>query len=733
MTGARLTRRQFAAGLTAGLGGIAVVFSLSGGARAQKHARLPGSLARTPKLDAWLRINADSTVTVFTGKVELGQGILTALAQIAAEELDVSVDRIVMISGDTARTPDEGFTSGSRSIEQSGMALRYACAEARELLIKLAGQRLNWSYDELTVQNGVIYAPGTKKVTYGELAAQADLRRKATAQVRPKPAGARKIAGKSVARRDIPGKVTGVATYVQDIRLPGMLHGRIVRPPRPHGILDTFDEAGVKGLPGITTVVRDGSFLGVIAEREEQAVRAREFLVHNSRWIGGDQLPDPQQFADDLLSGPNPASVVSEHGSAALGATTVLEATYTKPYTAHASIGPSCALAQFKDGKLTVWTHSQGVFPLRRDLSRALKLDEDAIRCIHGEGSGCYGHNGADDCALDAALLARAAVGRPVRVQWMRDDEFAWEPYGPAMAMKAKGSLAGGKIVEWRYDVWSNTHSTRPGRGDGVDLLASWYLAQPFEPAPAHPGGGDRNAMLLYVIPNQRITSHFVRKMPLRVSALRSLGAYANVFAVESFMDELALAAGADPVAFRLAHLKDKRARAVIEAAAKAAKWKKAKSDGRHGRGFAFARYKNAATYVAVVADIAVDRDTGRLRVLRCCAAADAGEIINPDGLTNQIEGGIVQATSWTLHEAVKYNAHGIVSRDWVGYPILTMPEVPTLKTVLIDHPEEPALGAGEAAQGPAAAAIANAFAHATGKRLRDLPLTPARVKAVLA
>jgi CO/xanthine dehydrogenase Mo-binding subunit len=729
MTRVALNRRQFAAGL----GGTIIAFSLSPTASAKKQARLPGSLDRNRRLDAWLSINADSTVTVFTGKVELGQGILTALAQIAAEELDIGIDRIAMIAGDTARTPDEGFTSGSRSIEQSGMALRYACAEARDLLIRLAAHRLDWSYDELTVQDGAVYAPGMHKVSFGELAAEVDLRRKATAQVRPKPAGARKVAGKSIARRDIPGKVTGAAAYVQDIRLPGMLHGRIVRPPRPHGVLDTFDEAGVKTLPGVTAVVRNGSFLGVIAEREEQAVRAREFLLRNSRWIGGDKLPDPGDLPGALLAGSSTASVVSEKGNApTLGATTILEATYTKPYTAHASIGPSCALAQFKDGKLTVWTHSQGVFPLRRDLSRALKLDEDAIRCIHADSSGCYGHNGADDAALDAALLARATQGRPVRLQWMRDDEFAWEPYGPVMAMKAKASLAKGKIVDWRYDVWSNTHSTRPGRADGVDLLASWYLAQPFAPAPPHPGGGDRNAVPLYVFPSQRITSHFLREMPLRVSALRSLGAYANVFAVESFMDELALAAGADPVAFRLAHLKDKRARAVIAAAAKAAKWKRTKSDGRHGRGFAFARYKNATTYVAVVADIAVDRDTGRLRVPRCFAAADAGEIINPDGLTNQIEGGIVQATSWTLHEAVQYNADGIVSRDWLSYPILTMPEVPTLKTVLIDHPEEPPLGAGEAAQGPTAAAIANALAQATGKRLRDLPLTAARVKAVL-
>jgi nicotinate dehydrogenase subunit B len=728
---ATLTRRQF----SAGMGGIVIAFSLRGPARAQQRASLPGSLARHRRLDAWLRINPDGTATIFTGKVELGQGILTALAQVAAEELNMQVSRIEMIAGDTARTPDEGFTSGSRSIEDSGAAIRAACAEAAALLVELAGDRLDWSSDELTVQDGVIYAPGERKVSYGELAAQFDLRRAAAGKVPPKPYGSHRIVGKPVQRTDIPGKVSGAPAFVQDLRLPGMLHGRVVRPPRYHAILDHVDERGARALPGVVAVVRDGTFIGVIAKREEQAVHAREHLMRSAKWIGGDTLPDARKLYDRLVTMKSRDQVVSEQKALPpSGIARVFEATFTKPYIAHASIGPSCALAQFAGAKLTVWSHTQGVFPLRRDLARALKLDEDAIHCIHAEGAGCYGHNGADDVALDAALLARAVKSKPVRVQWMRDDEFGWEPFGPAMVMKAKASLADGRIADWNYDMWSATHSTRPGTGGGVNLLAGWYLGQPFEPGEGWGGGGPRNAVPLYAFPGHRITNHFLPANPLRVSSLRSLGAYANVFAIESFIDELAAAANADPIAFRLAHLQDKRAQAVIDAAAKAAGWKvAAKGDGVHGRGFGFAQYKNAACYVAVVADISVDRATGKVLVERVFAAADAGQIINPDGLMNQIEGGIIQSTSWTLHEQVKFSTDGIVSRDWLGYPILTMPEAPHVTTVLIDRPDQPSLGAGEASLGPAAAAIANAFAHATGKRLRDLPFNAARVKAALA
>jgi nicotinate dehydrogenase subunit B len=736
MNAPSLTRRevgQMAAALVIG-------FALAPRATWGDEARLPGSLEKNRALDAWLRINTDGSALIFTGKVELGQGIVTALAQIAAEELDLPLARIEMISGDTGRTPNEGYTSGSQSIEYGGTAVRLACAQARQLLLDCAATKLNVAANLLAVVDGVVGAPDGRKIGYGDLARETAWHRDVVAQVPVKAPATHAIVGQSILRRDIPAKVTGGAAYVQDIRIDGMLHGRVVRPPRAGARLESVDIASAQSMPGVVTVFRDGSFLGVVAEREEQAVKARETLQQSARWSGGASLPDPARVHDYLLSLPREALVISEKKALVPADAVSIQARYTRPYLAHASIGPSCALARFSDAKLTVYTHSQGVFPLRRDLAKALKLEENAIRCIHDEGSGCYGHNGADDVALDAALLARAVGGRPVRVQWMRDDEFAWEPYGPAMVMHAKGAVSDGRVVDYTYEVFSNTHSTRPGQtADATNnLLASWYLAEPRQagpptniPQPA--GGGDRNAIPLYAFPNQRIVNHLITAMPLRVSALRTLGAYANVFAIESFMDELASLARADPVAFRLAHLNDPRARAVIEAAAKRAEWKPgASGSADHGWGIGFAKYKTLAAYVAVVAEIELDRRTGSIRVPNVVVAADAGQVINPNGLKNQLEGGVIQSTSWTLHEAVRFDATRIVSRDWASYPILTMPEAPRVLVELIDRPDERSLGAGEASSGPTAAAIANAVAHATGARVRDLPLTPDRIKTAL-
>ena len=730
-------RREF----IAGLGALVVAFSLDPRhALGQDPPRLPGSLQGNRKLDGWIRINADGTATILTGKVELGQGILTALAQIAAEELDLPLARINMISGDTGRTPNEGQTAGSQSVENSGTALRMAGAEVRALLIDLAAKRLGLAADQLAAADGVISALDGRKFGYGELVADLDLNREASAKTPPKPVAGHKIVGKSIPRFDIPGKVTGGAAFVQDMRLPGMLHGRVVRPPRYGSKLDSVDETAAKALPGVIAVVRDGSFLGVVAEREEQAIKAREALRKSAKWTLGPELPDPAHIFDVIASLPSKDATIGVKQGAVPANARTLEAVYTKPYMAHASIGPSCSVAEFKDGKMTVWTHSQGVFPLRGELVKALKMPANAIRCVHAEGSGCYGHNGADDVAVDAALLARAVPNRPVRLQWMRDDEFGWEPYGPAMVMRAKAALADdGKIADWEYELWSNSHSTRPESTNGTNVLAAWYLAAPQKmgpptspPQPA--GGGDRNSIPLYDFPSQRVIHHFVQDMPIRVSALRTLGAYANVFALESFMDEMAAAAGADPVAFRLAHMKDPRARAVIEAVAKKAGWKEGeKGDGTRGRGIGFSKYKNLACYVACIADVEIDRSSGEVRVPRVWAAVDSGLIINPDGLASQIEGGIVQSVSWTLKEEVRFDKNGILARDWASYPILTMLEAPKVEVELINRPSERPLGSGEGSQGPAVAAVANAFANATGKRIRDLPLNPARVKAALA
>jgi CO/xanthine dehydrogenase Mo-binding subunit len=722
------------------VGGIVLSFNL--GPRlvpAQQPAKLPGSLDANRMLDGWIRISVDGNATVFTGKVELGQGILTALAQIAAEELDLPLARVSIISGDTSRTPNEGQTAGSQSIEASGTALRMAGAEVRSILVDLAARRWGVASDTLKVRNGIISATDGRQVAYGELAGDTNLHREAAARAKPKPAEEHKIVGKPMPRLDIPAKITGGAAFVQDLRLPGMLHGRVVRPPRYGTKLDSFDEAKVKAMPGVVAVVRDGSFLGVVAAREEQAIKARAVLAASAKWTGGPELPEPATIYEHLMALRSEDKVISERHAPLPARVNTVEATYHRPYQAHASIGPSCALAELKDGKLTVWTHSQGVFPLRATLARTLKIQPGDIRCIHMEGAGCYGHNGADDVALDAALLARAIGGHPIRVQWMRDDEFMWEPYGPAMTMRARGAVADGRIVDWNYDVWSQSHNMRPGDLDGINLLASWYLTDAKKPGPARMapqpnGAGDRNAVPLYDLPSQRITHHLIKDMPIRTSALRTLGAYSNVFAIESFMDELAAAAGADPVAFRLAHLTDPRARAVIEAAAKAARWK-AGETGRNlrGRGIGFARYKTTAAYNAVIVEIEVDRATGFVKVPRAWTAVDCGQIINPNGLTNQIEGGIIQSTSWTLREEVRFDKTGILSRNWETYPILTFPEVPEVETVLIDRPNERSLGAGEASQGPTVAAIANAFAAATGRRIRDLPYHPKRVRAALA
>ena len=415
-----------------------------------------------------------------------------------------------------------------------------------------------------------------------------------------------------------------------------------------------------------------------------------------------------------------------------------MTATYQRPYQMHASIGPSCAIARLADGRMTVWTHTQGVYPLRKALAELLAMPPESVRCIHVEGSGCYGHNGADDVAADAALLARALPGRPVRVQWMREDEHGHEPYGPPMIVDLRATLdASGAIVSWQHEVRSNTHSTRPG-GAG-DLLAGTELATPFAPTPPKPlpqpeGGGDRNAIPLYALPSARVVHHFLPDMPLRVSALRSLGAYMNVFAIECFVDELAREARADPVEFRLRHLGDARARDVIRAAAERFGWAAWQTQAGHGRGFAFARYKNLAAYCAIALELEVDRDTGDVRIDRAVAAVDSGEAVNPDGIANQIEGGIVQSASWTLAEQVRFDTRRATSLDWGGYPILRFPQVPgRIDVVVLDRRGQPFLGTGEAAQGPAAAAIANAIADATGRRVRDLPLDPPRLRATLA
>ncbi len=720
--------------LLAGAGAIVASFTW----RPAAAAELPADMVKQPALNGWVRIDPPGTVTIFTGKVELGQGILTALSQIAAEGMDVAFGRIHIIGGDTSQTPDEGQTSGSQSVEYGGEALREATAEARAVLVGAAAAAGNVPAERLVVQDGAIHDPVTGwSTTYWQIADAGLLHRDATGGAVQKPPAQYTVIGRSVPRIDIPPKTRGGEAYVQDMRLPGMVHGRVVRPPSYGATLAAVDQDAARRMPGVLAVVRDGSFLGVVAVREEQAIAARNALVVGAQWNEHPTLPDENALKPALRAMPKDVHVISDKNTgtpAPAGQT--LTAEYSRPYIAHASIGPSCAVAQLDGGAMRVWSHTQGVFPLRQNLAELLGMPVNTVVVAHRQGSGCYGHNGADDVAADAALLARAVPGRPVRVQWMRDDEFAWEPYGAAMVTTATATLAGGRIADWHYEIWSPPHSTRPGEGGGNSLIAGWAFDPPQppgvpKPAPQPNGSGDRNGIPLYDFPRQKVVFNYIPGMPVRVSALRTLGATTNVFAIESFMDELALAAGTDPVAFRLLHLNDPRAVAVVQAAARLAGWQPGAAGGKgHGRGFAFAKYKNQMAYVACVADVAVERGSGVIRVQKVAAAVDCGETINPDGMRNQVEGGIIQAVSWSTKEHVHFDRTRILSRDWSGYPILTFPEVPAVEISLIDRPGERALGVGEASCGPAAAAIANAVFHATGARLRDMPLLPERVLA---
>jgi CO/xanthine dehydrogenase Mo-binding subunit len=628
------------------------------------------------------------------------------------------------------------MTSGSQSITDGGAALRYAAAEARDLILQRAAAKLGTTLEQLAVTDGIIKARSGGSVTYWDVVTDDLLAREATADIAPKPASQHTIIGQPAPRRDIPGKVSGAPAYVHDLELPGMLHGRVARPPSYQARLTAFDDAEIRAMPGVVAVVRDGNFLGVVTEREEQAIRALNRVKRSARWEESTALPEADPRF--LLKETTEDEVISEKkdDAAAQRPAKTLEAEYTRPYIAHASIGPSCAVARLDGDRYSIWTHSQGIYPLRRDLAEVLGTDKEKVALTHVDGAGCYGHNGADDAALDAALLARAVPGRPVRLQWMREDEFRWEPYGPAMVVRLKASLdAAGNVTGWTEDIWSNAHSTRPS-GGGVNLLAAWHLAQPFKPGPPRnpplPGGGShRNAIPLYEFPNQRVTNRLVKRMPVRVSALRALGATANIFAIESFMDELAAASGTDPVEFRLRHLKDPRARAVIEAVAEKAGWRKGeKGDGTRGRGVAFARYKNGACYVAEIAEVEIGE---AIVVKRVWAAIDAGLVINPDGLANQTEGGVIQAVSWALKEAVSYDRNGILSSSWDDYPILSFAESPRVDVTIVNRPDLPPLGAGEGTQGPTAAAVANAIFNAMGVRLRDMPFTRERVVAALA
>jgi nicotinate dehydrogenase subunit B len=732
-------------------GGLVVAFGIPLRARAQIAGGGEGGSGPTivapeekadlrmfPMLDAWIRLDGAGLATVLTGKVELGQGIRTALTQVAAEELDMPPTRVTLVTADTARTPDEGLTAGSHSMQDSGTSIQNAAANVRTLLIATAAER--WGAPTEAVfssgQGTIRHADG-RELGYGELAASLSLHVKAKPNVPLRAPATYRTLGRAMPRLDIPAKLTGGEAFIQDMRLPGMLHARVLRGPSIGSRFAAIDTAQLRAMPGVVAVVQAGGFYAVVAETEWQAITA----LRRAEGTGLVPVtPEPAGDVVEILKAlPAEEIVVLDLAQAPVtGIRHRMRGRYTRPWLGHGSIGPSCALAQFRDGRLTIWTHSQGTFDVLRVASDLLHLPLEAVHAIHVPGSGCYGQNGADDVSAEAAFIAHAVPGRPIRLQWMREQEFGWEPLGPAMVTELEAALdSANQIVVWRHEVWSNPHNNRPVNAGGVLIGTEIVPPLPLpkgKPIPMPEGDGDRNANPLYDLKNVQVLYHFLKDMPVRVSALRSLGAHLNVFSIESMFDELAKAGGLDPLALRLAHMADERARAVMQAAADRFGWSsRREGDGRHGCGMGFARYKNLGAYCAVMLEVEVEPETGVIAVRRVVGVVDSGQPANPDGIRNQVEGGIVQSLSWAMQERTLFGKSGRCSFDWSRYPILRFRDVPDSVDVLVmDRPGLPFLGTAECAQGPASAALANALADATGLRLRDMPLDPAAVKAGL-
>ncbi len=698
---------------------------------------IPPLLQTNPRLDQWVKFTAPGRVTVSTGRVEIGQGVLTAMLQIAADELDVAPARIDLQTGDTDLTPNEGYTAGSQSMQYGGAALRLACAEVRGLLLRAAAVRLGLPASRLSVRDGAVLCGGAPTgQDYWSLAAAVDLSRSATAGARPKSDGHSAI-GQNAPRVDLAGKVFGAPAFMHDMAMDGMVHARVVRQPRRTATVAAIDEAAIRRAgKGQVEILRDGNFVAVLGADESLVDAAAAVAPGHVSWDGLDPINPGQEEARWLLQQPSidrnlgPEPVDPPPGQARY------EASFTRMHIAHASVGPSSALACYQDGHLTVWSHTQGVYPLKAALARMLKLDPAHISVKHAQGPGCYGHNGADDAAADAAVIAMRRPGVPVRVRWRREEEFGFEPVSPAMLTTVRALLDGqGRPVDWTTEIWSGRHSSRPGGGG--NLLAAEALPDPppapppVDPPESNGGGGTRNGEPLYAFAAKRIVHHLVAETPVRTSSLRGLGATINVFAIESAMDELAERAGIDPVDYRLSVLDDPRAKAVVTHVAQMAEWRPGLPVGTgKGRGFGFAMYKNRAAYCAVVAEVEVDES---VRVSRIWCAADGGLIINPDGALNQLEGGIIQGISWALKEGVRLDNAGISSRDWESYPVVRFSEVPEVFCELVGAAADlPPLGIGEASGGPTVAAIGNAVAHALGTRLHDLPLSRERIMDAL-
>lgn len=730
----QLSRRHFLAGSGALIVGFAFFDPLDK-ALAQGATGTAAKPLAVTQVDSFLAIDAKGVVTVYSGKVDLGTGVATALPQIVAEELDVPVGAIKLIQGDTLLTPDQGISSGSLAIQNGGMQLRQAAAMARGALLDEAAKRFGVPRDELSSVDGVIKSKSGKQVSYGVLIGDKRFNlaldpKKPVATKDPKNF---KVIGKSVARVDIPDKTTGKFTYMQDVRVPGMVHGRVVRPPALGATLESVDERSVASIPGVQ-VVRQKNFLAIVAGSEWNAIRASQQL--KAVWSKSETLPDQAKLWEHVRATKVVKDDITSDVGDAKGAMgkdgKTLSATYDFAINLHGSIGPSCAIAEFKDGKLISWSASQGTHNLRKQLAQMFNMPAEDVRCVYVEGAGCYGRNGHEDAAGDAAILAKA-VGKPVRVQWSRADEHGWEPMGPPTLIDLQATLgADGNVTAWASEFFI------PQGMPGSCPLVAQELAGLPAPAVISPGNIIRNSEIPYAVPNMRTVCHRLETTPFRPSWIRAPGRMQNTYANECFFDELAAEAKVDPIEFRLKYLSDKRGIELLERLRALAKWdkrlspQKAAGDVLKGRGMSYTKYEMVRTYVGAVAEVEVERASGKIHVKRFYVVHDCGQIINPDGVRNQIEGCVIQTVSRTLVEEVKFDRSMSTTLDWASYLILTFPEIPEIVIDLIDRPDEKPWGAGEPTAAIVPSAISNAVFDATGVRLRSVPYTTDKVKSAL-
>jgi nicotinate dehydrogenase subunit B len=722
-------------------GALVVAFSMPG-RDTFGQALAPAKSVDKAAVDSWLSIGKDGRITVYTGKVDLGTGTKTALAQMAAEELDVAIERIDMVMGDTATTPDQWLTGASLSIMVGGVELRRAAATARNALLVRAGTKLDTPINELVIDDGMVRSrrDPSKAAAYADLIGPGEFKMGVDQQITLKKPADYRLVGKSIPRVDIPEKVTGEYTFVHDFRLPGMLHARVIRPEEEGASLQSFDDGEARKVSGFVQTVRKMHFLAVVAQTEWAAIKAARAM--KVQWSPGRGLPDQAEIFEVWRNKPvakrEETQKAGDARSGLASAARHIKATYDFAIQTHASIGPSCAVADFRDGKLTIWSASQATHSMQYEVAAVTGVPREAIRVIYLDGSGCYGRNGHEDATADAALIA-TLIGKPVRVQWMRDDETARAPKSPPRCMDMEAGIdKDGKVVAWASEFYIGVNHMQVNKPLEYPLLAALELGLS---RPEHfTGFLWRNASAPYSFPNILVQTNHIGEYVFRSSHLRSPGRIENVFANESFVDELAALLRTDPAEFRLKHLPDERGIAVLRAAMDLADWQKRPSPNPHagvgpiakGRGIAYARYSDTHTYIGAVAEVEVNRDNGAIKVSRFCVGHDCGQMINPDGVANQVQGGIIQTVSRTLMEQVTFDRRRVTSVDWESYPIIRFPDVPKVELKLINRPDEPPWGVGEPAVVVVPAAIANAVFDATGARLRSVPFTAAKVKAAL-